>query len=54
MSLDEFINRTWCDISNLQAICIECHNEKTKREKQIKKELKNGKPTQKRLRKSKR
>lgn len=30
MSLDVFIDRLWCDISNLQAICVDCHDKKSK------------------------
>jgi 5-methylcytosine-specific restriction endonuclease McrA len=34
MTLDEYVDRLfWCDRSNLQALCIKCHNEKTTREK---------------------
>lgn len=33
MSWDTVIDRTWCEEHNLQAICIECHEEKTKQER---------------------
>lgn len=32
-SLDEYIDRVWCNPSNLQAICIACHNRKSSLEK---------------------
>jgi 5-methylcytosine-specific restriction endonuclease McrA len=32
MSIDEFVNRLWCDVANLSAICITCHKVKCKRE----------------------
>lgn len=37
MSWDELIDRTWCELSNLQAICPTCHDAKTKAETQIRK-----------------
>lgn len=38
MSLDEFVNRLWCSVDNLQAICKEpCHKNKTKLEKEQRK-----------------
>lgn len=33
MSWDTVIDRTWCEEHNLQAICTECHEEKTKQER---------------------
>lgn len=32
-SWDEFINRLFCELSNLQVLCKACHSEKTKRER---------------------
>ncbi len=32
---DDFINRLFCEASNLQAICKGCHSIKTKKEKEI-------------------
>lgn len=33
MSWDEIIERMFCDLSNLQVLCLDCHHEKTVREK---------------------
>jgi 5-methylcytosine-specific restriction endonuclease McrA len=33
MSWDTVIDRTWCEENNLQAICTECHDEKTAKER---------------------
>lgn len=33
MSLDEVVDRMWCDPINLQAICPSCHDEKSKQER---------------------
>ena len=47
MSWDELINRLWCDISNLQALCEDCHKIKTKEENAARrkyKKLANNKP----------
>lgn len=33
MSLDTYIRRLWCALSNLQVLCTECHKAKTKIEK---------------------
>ncbi len=46
MSLDEFVDRLWCDISNLSAICYECHDIKTKEENKLRRAYKklNKKP----------
>lgn len=45
LSLDEYINRLWCEEENLQPICEECHNKKSaleaKERARIKRELKN-------------
>jgi len=40
MSLDEFIDRLWCVIDNLQAICPTCHDEKTAIERKARKKKK--------------
>ena len=32
MSLDVFLDRLWCDPSNLRPICIDCHKIKSKEE----------------------
>lgn len=37
MSLDVVVDRLWCDISNLQAICPDCHLTKTKEERSLRK-----------------
>ena len=34
---DALIARLWCDAANLQAICIDCHDEKTKAERKLRK-----------------
>lgn len=34
MSMDELIDRTWCPEENLQAICSDCHDVKTKKERE--------------------
>lgn len=44
MSLDETVDRMWCDEANLQAICEPCHDEKSTREKNERKLLKPKKP----------
>ncbi len=42
MTLDEIVARTWCEVHNLQVICIDpCHTNKTKLERKLRKELKN-------------
>lgn len=33
MSMDELVDRTWCPEENLQAICLTCHDSKTKMER---------------------
>lgn len=40
MSLDEFINRVWCNENLLQAICEVCHDQKTKAENKERRRLK--------------
>lgn len=32
MSLDELVDRLWCEKNNLQTICDSCHTKKTKQE----------------------
>lgn len=34
---DEFIERLFCEVDNLQLLCKDCHDEKTKEEKEIRK-----------------
>lgn len=45
MSLDEIDERIRCDVNpdNLQVICKPCHDEKTEKEEETRKELKGGK-----------
>lgn len=38
----DYISRLFCPLDNLQAICKECHAVKTKKETQIRKELRNS------------
>ena len=38
-----YIARLWCDKSNLQRICDECHDKKTAAEREARKEAKDGK-----------
>lgn len=40
MSFDEIINRMWCPIDNLQAICKACHSECSKAENKVRRETK--------------
>lgn len=35
-----FIDRLWCDKANLQRICDDCHNKKTKQERDLRKTMK--------------
>lgn len=37
MMLDESVNRLWCELTNLQAVCETCHDVKTAQEKQARK-----------------
>lgn len=37
MSLDEAVDRLWCDQANLQAICESCHDLKTAQEREARK-----------------
>lgn len=43
MTWDEVVDRTWCPIENLQAICKPCHKIKTKEEAKERKKNKKGK-----------
>lgn len=40
MTLDETADRTWCDPSNLQILCLTCHAAKSKLEKEERKKYK--------------
>lgn len=40
MSLDEVVDRTWCEEHNLLATCIDCHKLKTKQENKLRREQK--------------
>lgn len=43
MSWDEVVNRIWCELQNLKAICKDCHKAKTKEEsKKRRQNKKNG------------
>lgn len=37
MSLDDALNRLWCEINNLQAICVYCHLQKSSLERKQRK-----------------
>lgn len=37
---DNFIERLWCPVEDLQAICKTCHDVKTKAEREVRKQLK--------------
>ena len=39
-SWDEFINNLFCDVDNLQALCKDCHDIKTKEENKLRKKYK--------------
>lgn len=43
MSLDELVDRTWCGIENLSAICETCHDVKTKAENKERRQNKKNK-----------
>lgn len=47
MSLDDVVDRLWCEKSNLQPICEECHLTKTKLEAKARREHKKRVKTQK-------
>jgi hypothetical protein len=40
LTIEEFIDRLWCEESNLKAICTECHDRKTKIEGNLRREYK--------------
>lgn len=42
-NFDDFINRLFCEVDNLQVLCRECHLIKTKEETLISKERRNNK-----------
>lgn len=42
LGADKTIDRIWCDPSNLQAVCPDCHDEKTSKEKIAKKALRDS------------
>lgn len=33
MTIDEYVNRLYCSVSNLQVLCYDCHKKKTKEER---------------------
>ena len=35
MTLDRYVERLFCDVSNLQALCSTCHNAKTQAERRL-------------------
>jgi 5-methylcytosine-specific restriction endonuclease McrA len=37
MTWDELVDNLWCEERNLQAICSDCHDEKTKAERKMRK-----------------
>lgn len=43
MTWDELMDRLWCDISNLKAICLPCHKEKTRQERKLRLQYKKEK-----------
>lgn len=43
MSLDEVVDRLWCDIKNLQPLCASCHSAKTKAENKLRRTYKKEK-----------
>jgi 5-methylcytosine-specific restriction endonuclease McrA len=47
---DEFIDGLFCEKDNLQVLCLDCHKEKTKKEKELNESVKRG-PTPRRNRK---
>lgn len=40
MSLDEVVDRMWCDPALLQALCDDCHDKKTKLENSVRRRIK--------------
>jgi 5-methylcytosine-specific restriction endonuclease McrA len=43
MSWDELVDNTWCAKSNLQPICTDCHDRKSKAENKVRRKLKKEK-----------
>lgn len=43
MSLDEVVDRTWCQENRLQFLCEICHDKKTQEENKERREIKKGK-----------
>lgn len=43
MTADELINNMWCEINNLQRVCIPCHKAKSKEENALRRKLKKEK-----------
>lgn len=43
MSIEELVDRLWCDPANLQCLCVTCHDEKTALEASLRKKTKEGK-----------
>lgn len=39
LSLDKYTNRLWCRLSNLQALCLDCHKRKSKEEAKLRSQL---------------
>ena len=40
VDMEEFVERTHCDIDNLEVLCIDCHKEKSAKEKTIRSKYK--------------
>lgn len=40
ITLDEWVDRLHCDVSNLELLCLDCHKTKTSEEKTLRKEAK--------------
>lgn len=47
MSMDDYLDRTWCEEANLQAICDTCHDKKTALERDVRKNNKRAKKAKK-------
>lgn len=45
MTIDEYVERLYCDVSNLQTLCSDCHKEKTNSERKKRRDLKCGNAT---------
>jgi 5-methylcytosine-specific restriction endonuclease McrA len=54
MTWTEVVDRAWCDISNLRAVCETCHDVKTKAETKERKRIRDEKNPKKKLDKKKR